>query len=268
MTVTEPVWQSLPEIMHSDNLAKVDLWGDLSVAFAAEGQIVHALHAAWACDVSAVQAVVWERIAMASPRPEQEFAAAGSKITKALSLYAQDPAGAYTAADVVENARNGMFLAFDDVVERLVRSQFRPLTHLERVPVPTVEQIHAAAQERLQGNPVGTAIAVARGKSKQAAEVAREAFYTADNAEAIRSMYRSDLYAFDAYIMDASAVVGDFHMGLAGLRWRAAADGITALRGLPAQPKQAITRVRSVLTRILGPVEGEKFAAELYLLEP
>ena len=109
-----------PEVLYADTTSKIRAYGALSKRYAEAGDAHGAVHAAWAADVHTVQAVMWERVMIASPQPDEQFNAIADTVAKALASYAAHPTVTITARDAVEQARLGMAGAFDPVAQRVL----------------------------------------------------------------------------------------------------------------------------------------------------
>lgn len=251
-------WSEAPEILYGDITAKADLWAAMSKTYATNGDDLAAARAAWASDVCTIQAVSWDAVALADPHPEQMYFLIGSTVTQALSLYADTTHNPTDLYDAVKQARRGVAAAFEKDMLRRLRTRLAPLDHLIGLPVPTPDQIRTATTHYLGGRKPQEVIATNRAVAATHGGRANAAHHQGHTQVALNEMYASDMAAFTAYLIDASAVVGDVDMGLAQLRWQAACDRIAALKSLPTDYIAAVNTIRNTLTWVVGPAEGNR----------
>jgi hypothetical protein len=253
---------SNPEAIYGDAVAKIRAYQSQSMRLAQEGDAHGAVHAAWAADISTVQAIVWERIMVASARPDQQFFAVATTVSRALSLYASRPVPTSNARDAVEQARAGLAAAFDDNLLKLVTERYITLDHLDGLPYPTVAAASAARHARTNGQPIEVYIAGKREEAADAMSVAKGMRQEGRTNDAVGQAYQSDLAALEAYLVDCARAVGDPYLATADLRWSAACDAIASLRGLPADFEGAVETIRATILRSLGPIDASRMVGE------
>ena len=255
--------------LHDDARTKVGIYAQLSQKYATQGDAFLAVTAAWAADVHALQALLWERGLKASARPDEQFFTVGSAVFTALTQYV-DAGGVPTSArKAVEVARDGLTAAFDPSVHALLAARFIDLDHLDSLPHPGPGAGEQAAAVRLAGRSVTRLVSELRQTAKDCMAIAREMRAAGRTEDALRHAYLSDMASFEAYLIEAATVVADTWLVTVDLRWGAAAAAIAGLPGLPRDVVEAIPMIREQLAFILGPVEAARLSSYLEpVLEP
>lgn len=249
-----------PEVLYADTVAKKQAYGDLSVRYAAMGDAYAAVHAAFAADVQTVQAVMWERVMVASPNPDEQFLSIAHTVASAMATYASTPVMAGTAREAVEQARAGMGAAFDPAALAAINPQFLALDHLDLLPYPDPNSGLAVAHTRTKGLAPDE---VARKRRRAARDcmtmaVALEREGRLD--EAMRQAWASDWAAFESYLLDAAFTAGDATLITVEMRWALASDAISRIPALPSDFVAAVTAIRARMLQSLGTIEGHRLA--------
>lgn len=250
--------QFTPEVLYADTVAKKRAYSGLSQRFAAEGKAYAAVHAAFAADVQTVQAVMWERVMVASPVPEEQFAAIADTVTRALAAYAATPPKASSARQTVENARAGMGAAFDPVALRVLSNEFIALDHLNGFPQPDPSEGLALAASRTKGEPPITVAQHRRRVARDAMTVALSMHRDGRLADAMRQAWQADWATFEAYLIEAALQVGDQSLITVEMRWLLATEAIAKIPALPTDFTQAVSTVRGRMLDSLGTIEGQR----------
>lgn len=250
-----------PEVLYADTVSKKRAYGELSQRYAATGETYAAVHAAFAADVQTVQAVMWERVMVASPVPEEQFKAIGDTVTKALASYAATPVAANTAREAVERARAGMGAAFDPVALQVLTSEYLPLDHLNHLPHPNPTEGTTIAHTRTKGEPAATVAQKRRRAAKDCMTVAvlmqREGRLT----DAMTQAWQADWATFESYLLDAASQVGDNSLITVEMRWALATEAIAKIPALPSDFAEAVSTIRARMLNSLGTIEGKRLAA-------
>lgn len=249
-----------PEVLYADTTSKKRAYGELSRRYAANGDFYGAVHAAFASDVQTVQAVMWERVMVASPVPEEQFKAVGETVTKALTAYAENPVHATTAREAVEQARAGMGAAFDPVAQRIIDNEYLPLDHLDHLPHPDSAAGLAIAETRTKGE-APTLVAQKRRRAARdcmAVAIAMQREGRLDDA--MRQAWQADWATFESYLLDAAAQVGDTNLITVEMRWALATDAVSKIPALPSNFADAVATIRARLLNSLGTIEGQRLA--------
>jgi hypothetical protein len=247
--------------LHDDATAKIGIYARSSQRYAAEGDASLAIMAAWAADVHALQALLWDRGLKASTRPDAQFFAVGSAVGRALARYADAPPATTSARHALEAAREGLMAAFDPSVHELLAARFIDLDHLDSLPHPCPGAGEQATAVRLAGRSVMDLVTELHLTAKDCMAIALEMRAAGRTEDALRHAYLADMASFEAYLIDAASAVGDTWLVTVDLRWGAATAAITALEALPADLVEAVGVIRERLAFVLGPVEAARLSA-------
>lgn len=252
--------QFTPEVLYAETVAKKRAFGDLSHQYAQAGNSFAAVHAAFAADVHTVQAVMWERVMVASPDPDAQFTQVAATVAAALAAYAAAPAVAVTAREVVEQARTGMGAAFDPAALRMLSEGLLPLDHLDQLSYPDPRTGAELAYNRTKGqNPVNvsrTRLRAAHDCMTMAVALNRDGNLN----EAMRQAWAADWATLESYLLDAAAQVGDYALITVEMRWALASTAIATVQSLPNDFVEAVTVIRNRMVTVLGTVEGMRLS--------
>lgn len=250
--------QHTPESMWGDANTKARAYADLSRRWAAEGNILGAVHAAWASDIANVQAVMWERVMVASPNPDEQFFAIASTVAKALSKYTMTAGEAGSAESCVSAARRGLASAFDQSALALLAERFTPLDHLVNLPHPVSGDVTACSRARVGDTDAASLSAQRKQDAADCMTVAVAMHREGRDDDAMNQAWTSDWAAFEAYLLDAAVAVDDEALVTVDMRWALACDLIQAVPALPSAFGEAVGVIRDRLLAAAGPVEGER----------
>lgn len=249
--------RKVPEFLHSDTVHKSREYFELSQSYAAKGDVYAAVHAAWMADMCVVQAVMWERILIASPHPDEQFFAIATSVARALSLHALTGTAQPDAVSTIQAARDALSHAFDEVAMRLLNARLTPLDHLVGLPPPDRAGADAVLARRLSGSSVDGLIAQRNQSAADSMELAAGMRRRGRHADAITHAYQSDMAVYEAYLLEAARAVGDEFLMTVDLRWELAYMQITSLPSLPAGYLEATTLIRAKLKGTLSPTEAD-----------
>ena len=249
--------RKVPELLHSDTVHKSREYYELSRLYATKGDTYAAVHAAWMADMCAVQSVMWERILIASPKPDEQFFAIATSVSRALSLHALTGAAQPDAVSTIQAARDGLSQAFDDVAMRLLSARLTPLDHLVGLPSPDRAGAEAVQARRLSGSSVQDLIGQRIVAAAEAMVTANELHRDGQPGEAITHAYQSDMAIYEAYLLEAALAVGDEFLMTVDLRWELAYMQITSLPSLPWDYEEATTLIRAKLKGTVSPTEAD-----------
>lgn len=249
--------RKVPELLHSDTVHKGSEYFELSRAYAAKGDVYAAVHAIWMADLCAVQSVMWERILIASPKPDEQFFAIATSVSRALSLYALTGTPQPDAVSTVEAARAGLSQAFDEVAMRLLSTRLHSLDHLVGLPCPDRSGADAVHARRLGGSTVDELIALRNDSAAESMAVAASFHHKGRHADAISNAYKADMAIYEAYLLEAAVAVGDDVLMTVDLRWELACMQITSLPSLPSGYVEATTLIRDKLKGTVSPTEAD-----------
>jgi len=247
-----------PETHYGDVTAKVRAFEALSHRFAAAGRVFEAVHAAWAADVFAVQAVMWERVMVASPQPDEAFLDLAGAVSQALGVFAGQPVVGGEARDVVLAARKALGSAFDERALSMLAYRYIDLDHLAGLAMPDAAAGARLAAARLGDSPVAEIAEDRRAASGEQAVLALTAAADGRHAEAVEHVWRADWACLEAYLLDCALMVGDQALVTVELRWALVRQEFASLAVLPGVLGEAAQQVRERMIAVLGPVEGER----------
>jgi len=252
--------RKVPEFLHSDTVHKSQEYYELSRLYAAKGDGYAAVHALWMADMCAVQAVMWERILIASPKPDEQFFAIATSVSRALSLHALTGGEQPDAVTTIQAARAGLAQAFDEVAMRLLTARLTPLDHLVGLPAPDRAGADAVLGRRLAGSAgadLGALIAQRTHSAVDSMVIAAQLHREGRAPEAIHHAYQSDMAVYEAYLLEAARAVGDQFLMTVDLRWELAYLQITSLPSLPSDYVEATTLIRGKLKGTVSPMEAD-----------
>lgn len=244
-----------PEVLYGDTAAKASAYDKLARDFAASGNSLAAIHAAWAADMHTVQEVVWERLMVASPNPEQQFFSVAHTVSKTLVEYVRTAEAVEDARAVVLHARSGLSAAFDMPLRKLVEAKYPNLDYLADLPVPDADALAANASARLDGKSIDEVIEARKQVAADCMSVAASMYQEGRLNDAIQQAYQSDLVMFESYLLESAKAVGDTSLVLVDLRWGLACAAIARIPGLPTDFMGAIEAIRRALLTAVNPVE-------------
>ena len=257
MTITS----NAPEVLYADTTRRITSYRALARRYAESGNAFGAVSATWAADINTVQAVMWERVMIASPTPDQQFFDIATTVARALALYSLRGPVVTTALEAVLAARSGLAVAFDASAVTLMEKRLSPLDHLEGLPAPTVAEIVEVTRQRLGGATVAEASAERKLEARHCMDTALELVRAGSTDDALPHAWQADWATFEAYLLDAAAAVGDETLVSVDLRWAFAVDATDTIESLSSDFVEAVSTVRTRLADSLGALEGERLRA-------
>lgn len=231
--------------------------------FASAGDSVRALAAASGADTYALQAVVWERILVASSFPQRQFFRVAEALVGGLTAHLAEGGPDGTAADTLLATRAGMLDACDPGLRQDVEAAWGDAGYLAVLPAPTQEVLSASVSERTGGLGVAAYAAARRAEASTVLSQAQTLRVKGDSVGAIQTAYESDLLALEAYLTESATALGDDFLMTVTIRWELATHAVASLPGLPDGFVAAVTRIRDALVAGLGDADGQRLRAEL-----
>lgn len=234
-------------------------------AFASHGQSVDALACAWAADVAAAQAVLWERMVLASPTPVSRYYQAGEAVVAALAGRTESDAEYpdTSAEHVVVGARRRLVRAFDQRLARAIEAQLPSVSYLGALTAPTDVEVAAAVTRRLRGLQVREFVDGRRRDAQASMDQARELQRSGQVEEAVRRAYDADAWCLSAYLVESAMAVGDEALFTVTSRWELVNAGLEALTELPSDFDAAVGMLRETTMHVLGEADGHRWRATL-----
>lgn len=226
------------------------------------GDPAAAVACAWAADVYAAQAVLWERIMIAASSPQRQFFRIADALVTGLRMQAA-AGGATTAAEAVEASRRALLAACDPDLRGGITASWADLGYLAALPAPSITDLDDAAARRLGGGTAEAFVARRRQEAAEAMATAQALRIKGDAVPAIQAAYDSDLTALEAYLVESALAAGDVHLLTVTARWELAMHAMGALPGLPEGFLAAVGRIRDTLAASLGDADGQRLRAAL-----
>lgn len=257
--------QFTPEMLYADTTLRKQAYADLSTSYADGGYPYYAVMAQWMSDIATMQAVMWERVMIAHPDPQDTFITIGATLTQALSEHGPLNGPATTAEDSIRNARAAMATAFDDAAARAINAQYLPLNHLGTLPAPTEADSQAPRQARLGAHSPAVLARHRRDHARTSISHAQDHATQGDFNTALTHAWQADWATMEAYLLDSAEQIGDHSLISVDFRWAIAAQAVAALPGLPEDFTDAVAEIRDAMAKALGLVEGARLTA---LFEP
>ena len=232
-------------------------FAELSRRHAGCGDARRAALAAWAADLRAVQALLWEGELSVDCAPEEQLPSLAAAVGSA--VLEQQPSSPTTLRAAVEAARAALLGCVEAPARGLLEARLVSLDHLGDVAPPAAGEANQAVVHRLDGRGGEQLVGDLLTAAEDCRAVAQAMGLVGDTEEAARQSTAADLAAFEAYLVLSSAASGDATLATTELRWDLAALHAS---GSSAQTPPALD-VRAVLRSSVGPVEDAALAAVL-----
>jgi hypothetical protein len=227
------------------------------------GDAVGAMATAWGADVLTAQAVVWERILVASSFPQRQFfRVADALIT---GLHEADPpvVDQPTVRDVLMSSRGGLLAACEPALRQGVEAAWSEVTYLSDLAAPSFDDLEASVQERTGGLSVAAFLAKRRDEAAQAMNEAQALRIKGDTEGAIGRAYESDFLAMEAYFVESAIAAGDSMLVSVTIRWVLATDAMSHLASLPDGFVTAVASIRRALSAGLSDADAARLGRAL-----
>ena len=229
---------------------------------ARSGESVKAVAAAWGTDVNILQAVVWERILVASRSPQRHYFQAAEAVVRALNddlvHAAADASSDSSPVEVLRAARSTVEAAFDSALAADMQSRWPDLSYLDAVGGLTAEAVAAERDARLDGLPLGQFVAQRRRDADALLLEAQACRIRNDLTGAIGAAYAGDFKSFEAYLVESAVATGDRNLLTVSIRWDLAVHAVGELSSLPDDFPAAVGLVRGTLADSLGETDGAR----------
>jgi hypothetical protein len=243
-------------------VASVQVLSDASHRHASAGDSVGALACALGADVASLQAVLWERLNIASSAPQRRYFQAAESLTAALGT-ADLPLDSGSAAEALRAARQAMSEQFDEAISSDVADRWPDLAYLEQLAGPTADDVRSARERRLDGLEPVDFIETRRAAADLTMREAQESRIRADVAGAVRSAYQADFLRLESYLVESALAAGDVDLFTVMIRWELVASAFSELSGLPDEFGAAVSVIRRTFAGALGQGDGPRFLATL-----
>lgn len=247
---------SIPQnVLTRDADMKTQSYQGMSREYAAAGHSWLAVHAQVASDLAAADhaallsnSTTWDRDAVAD------------------SIANLDLDGS-TARDAAYATREAISAGLDDIAFEVWREYISGLDHLEGLPTVDLTLLQQGLEERFAHTSaeeyLGYRLTEAEEGSARAASLAAD---TASIPDAIVAQYDADVAAFEAWLLQRSITIKDFHFTQYEMLWSLGMAAVASLPPLPGDAEAARHMVLSRLAWAIGPVEAPDFLT--YVLNP
>ena len=255
--------RSTAEEFYGRCLGNLALLDGAARRFAAAGDTVNALAAAWGADTYGLQAVVWERILVASSYPQRQYFRVAEALMSGLAATLAEGGSDQTAADVLGRTRAGMLNACDPGLRHDVEAAWRDSGYLSDLQAPSPDDLRRFVDDRTGGLSLDAFVEKRRTEAASALGEAQTLRVKGDSVGAIQAAYDADLLALEAYLVESADAVGDEHLLTVTIRWELATNAVSTLPGLPEGFVAAVNRIRDALATGLGDADGQRLRAAL-----
>jgi hypothetical protein len=247
--------------MHAAVEASVDVYVNLSRAYAARNEARLAVLAQWVADVQVLQSLMWDSGLGSAPDPDAQLAAVAGAVDVSLREYATTAAGPVDLLGAVQGARVALTAAFDASVHDLLNERFTSLDHLVGLAAPAATAGQAARQARLGDRTVQELAGDLRVAAADSMAVSEALARAGHNPDALRQARLADLASFEAFLLEAADAVGDTHLSTVDLRWDLATVAVDDI-DLPAEELSAtVDSLRDALRGVVGATEADALSA-------
>ena len=247
------------EEFYSQCLANAHVLERSARSRASSSDSIGAVACAWGADVAIVQAVIWERILIASRNPLRQFYEVADVVVTALTEEDDGVKRPVSSAEhMVRLARMRVAHAFDASLARDIEARWPDVTYLGAIPPFTDAEVQVAVANRLLGVSAGEFIEHRRREAAAFMLEAQSRRVHGDMAGAIQAGYDSDFRSLDAYLIESAIAVGDTALLTVISRWELATRAVAALAGLPPDFLAAVEVVRETLGAALGEADGAR----------
>jgi hypothetical protein len=247
--------KAAPEDFYAGHRARQDAYYRLSVKAANAGDAYLATLAMWASDLSALQAIMWERVFTTAPGPEQQYLIATNAISTAMSQQGVRSNPGESAQQAIINLRTALPSALEPEVFAALQTRLSDSTHLRMLAASDAESPTKTVRDHL-GNAAPSAFIKDRlDSARDLMTLASNAQGSGDALTAASCAYQAVMLLLDAYLIHVSVALGERSIASAVLRWKLLCDEVAAMGSLPLDPSLAISKVLSVVQTNLGPLE-------------
>lgn len=247
--------KAAPEDFYAGHRARQDAYYRLSVKAAQEGDAYLATLAMWACDLSALQAIMWERVFTTAPGPEQQYLVATNAISTAMSQQGVRSNPGESAQQAIINLRTVLPSALEPDVMALLETRLSDSSHLRDLAASDADSPTKTVRSHLGDSSPAGFIKERLDSARDLMTLASNAYGSGDQLTAASCAYQAVMLLLDAYLIHVSVTLGERSVASAVLRWKLLCDEVAAMGSLPLDPALAINKVLEVAARSLGPIE-------------
>lgn len=224
---------------------------------------LNALIFAWGADIASIQSSLFEQIVIARKAPIRQYFQEAETLIAHFDVHELNFDSTASTAQLQMNIREQLFSWLPSDSRAAISSRLPDITYLEAIESPSAEQIHAGAQDRLQGMSASE-FAVRRRREANELMLSALSSHARDEGNlAIELAYESDFRSLEAYLVDSALAVGDQRLWTVELRWELSKSAISEVELLPDAFEAAVHAIRSALTTGLGSPDSVRFQATL-----
>jgi hypothetical protein len=195
---------------------------ELSRSHARTGAARPALLAAWAADVHALHALLWENGLAEAPDARAQLAGLGEAVATALDAVAAQVDGPVTLRQVHERVRAALWSVFDVSVHDLLAERMPPAEHLDGLPGVPPQAAERARAIRLGGRTPEQLVRELDTAAADCLAVAEAMRAVGDDEGAEQQERHARLATLEADLVRAALRVGDTGLLTVDLGWDAA----------------------------------------------
>ncbi len=251
------------EEFHGRLLANAHTLDRAARLHANQGDVVAALAAAWGADVTSIQAVLWERILIASRAPQRQYFQAAASLSQALAALDETSISGVTAEALVKQARVRLWAEFDASLRREVDAHLPDIGYLAMLAAPSTQDLQDAVDARIDDHTPAEFVAERRQEAIDAMLRAQSDRIRRDIPAAIRSAYDSDFSILEGYLVESALAVGDTYLLTVTIRSDLVTGAISELAGLPEDFARAVSTLRDAMASALNEADGERLRSLL-----
>jgi hypothetical protein len=168
-----------------------------------------------------------------------------------------------SGAEALLSGRALLLADFDAGTRAEIGEQWPDPAYLSAVPVPTVDDLVAAASIRLQGLGVAGFVTTRREEAQAAMAEAQALRVRGATAAAVQAAYDADMLAFEAYLVESAVAAGDALLLTVTIRWELAVVALAGMAGLPEGFLAAVAAIRDVLGRSMVDADADRWRSAL-----
>lgn len=246
------------EEFHSRCMANSHVLQRRSREFAAVRDVVPAVLTMWAADVAMIEAVLWERIVMASSTPLREFFGAAEAFTAATSAHVVPLEDSATAAEIIQAVRAGARSGLPTEVVDAIDDTWPDIAFLRTLPAPRQPDFATYVSSSMGGRSPAGFVAAQRQEASARMNDAHSARVRGDVASAIEMAFDADFHSLEAYLVESAEAAGDVAHGTVVSRYTLASAAVSEIPALPSDFAAAVAVLRTSMTDALGAADGDR----------
>lgn len=254
-----------PELIHADVVARATTLARLSRRLVADGDAYGAVLAMVASDACRIQGMLWQRLMVVAPDPDQTYSNACEVIEQSLSGTELQVEPAVDCAALVNSHRLALSVGFEQSAWDNLAPTLDTLEHLMGIPEPTDSEVGSRYLARLGGSEADYAAQTRDIAAVDTAGVATAMAEAGRVDEAVTLTYQALMASFEAHVIDTAFWWGDASLGSAELLWLLGCESVARIAALPADVPAATVIVRHALASAVGTIDDRRLRERLPL---